>query len=239
MTGNEGSAKATNDGAEACFAVDRRGNRGLQSRNNRGIESRNKKKGGSAIQTIGMPGGRSLLLAGVVLALAAITGAAWLHEARRPMPSVAQPAAQTLNVRAAIPDLPALTAEEERFAAALWAVHREATRSAVAMSYAGIAYLTENRDVHTLAQRIQPLAKFFHDAEIQVRTMSAPPSLSKTLDRYVGAMALYANAADEMLKYTENADSRHLDEAHRMDVRASQDVLRVGEVLWPGQYKPH
>jgi hypothetical protein len=32
---------------------------------------------------------------------------------------------------------------------------------------------------------------------------------------------------------------RRLDEAHRMDVKASQDVLRVGEVLWPGQYKPH
>ena len=32
---------------------------------------------------------------------------------------------------------------------------------------------------------------------------------------------------------------RHLDEAHRMDERASQDMLRVGEVLWPGQYKPH
>ena len=107
------------------------------------------------------------------------------------------------------------------------------------MSYAGIAFLTEGRDVHTLAQRLEPLAKFFHDAEIQVRAMSAPPSLSKTLDRYVGAMALYANAADEMLKFTENADSRHLDEAHRLDVKASQDLLRVGEVLWPGQYKPH
>jgi len=27
--------------------------------------------------------------------------------------------------------------------------------------------------------------------------------------------------------------------SHRMDVRASEDMLRVGEVLWPGQYKPH
>jgi hypothetical protein len=24
-----------------------------------------------------------------------------------------------------------------------------------------------------------------------------------------------------------------------MNVRASEDMLRVGEVLWPGQYKPH
>jgi hypothetical protein len=109
----------------------------------------------------------------------------------------------------------------------------------VAMSFAGIAYHTENRDQHALAQKIEPLAKFFHDAETQVRTMSAPPSMSKTLGRYVGAMALYASAADEMLKFTENADSRHLEEAHRMDVKASQDMLRVGEVLWPAQYKPH
>jgi hypothetical protein len=183
-----------------------------------------------------MPGGRSLLLAGVVLALAATTGMAWLHEAQTP--SAAQPA-QVLNVRAAIPELPALTAEEERFATTLWAVHREATRSAVAMSFAGITYQTDDHDAHALARKIEPLAKFFHDAETQVRAMSAPPSLSKTLVRYVGAMALYASAADEMLKFGEDADQRHLQEAHRMDVKASQDALRVGEVLWPAQYKPH
>jgi hypothetical protein len=176
------------------------------------------------------------LLAGVVGTLAATAGAAWLHEVR--MPSAALPA-QTVNVRAAIPELPALTADEERFATALWAVHREATRSAVAMSFAGIAYQTEERDAGALARKIEPLAKFFHDAEIQVRAMSAPPSLSTTFGRYLGAMALYANAADEMLKFTEDADLKRLDEAHRMDVSASQDMLRVGEVLWPGQYKPH
>ena len=185
-----------------------------------------------------MPGGWSLLLAGVVLALAAITGAAWLHEVRS-RGRRQQPTAQTVNVRAEKPQPPALTADEERFATALWVVHREATRSAVAMSFAGIAYQTEDRDARALARKIEPLAKFFHDAEMQVRTMSAPPSLSTTHGQYVEAMALFANAADEMLKFTENADPRHLDEAHRMDVRASQDMLRVGEVLWPAQYKPH
>jgi hypothetical protein len=199
------------------------------------------KKGGPAIQTIGMPGGWSLLLAGVVLALAAITGAAWLHEIRTPsaVQTATQAATQTLNIRAAIPELPALTADEERYATDLWTVHREATRSAVAMSFAGIAYHTEDRDARALARKIEPLAKFFHDAETQVRTISAPSSMSTTHRRYLEAMALYASAADEMLKFTENADSRHLDEAHRMDVRASQDMLRVGEVLWPAQYKPH
>ena len=86
---------------------------------------------------------------------------------------------------------------------------------------------------------VEPLAKFFHDAEMQVRSISAPSSLSRTHGQYVGAMALYANAAAEMLKFAEDGDSQHLGEAHRMDVRASEDMLRVGEVLWPGQYKPH
>src|SRR5229473_4268756 len=90
-----------------------------------------------------MTGGRSLLLAGVVVALAATAGAAWLHEARPR--SAAQPAAQTVSTRAEKPQPPALTADEERFATALWAVHREATRSAVAMSFAGITYQTEDR----------------------------------------------------------------------------------------------
>jgi hypothetical protein len=52
-------------------------------------------------------------------------------------------------------------------------------------------------------------------------------------------MALYANAAAEMLKFTEDGDAQRLDAAHQLDVRASEDMLRVGEVLWPGQYKPH
>src|SRR6266516_6612810 len=83
-------------------------------------------QGGCAIQTIGMPGRRPLLLAGVVVALAATTGAAWLHGVRPR--SVVQPAAQTAGTRAEKPQPPALTADEERFATALWALHREATR---------------------------------------------------------------------------------------------------------------
>ena len=177
------------------------------------------------------------MLASVVAALVATAGGAWLHE-MRPL-SVMQPAAQTVSTRAEKPQPPPLTADEERFATALWAVHREATRSAVALSFAGITYQTEDRDTRAFARKIEPLSKFFHDAEMQVRTMSAPPSLSETQGRYVNAMALYANAAAEMLKFTEDGDRQRLDVAHGMDVRASEDVLRVGEVLWPGQYKPH
>src|SRR5882757_3969774 len=118
-----------------------------------------------------MPSGRSLLLAGVFAALAATAGAAWLHEV-----PLRQPVAETVSARAEKAQLPALTADEERFLTDLWAVHREATRLAVAMSFAGISYQTEDRDVRALARRIEPLAKFFHDAEMRVRSMSTPPS---------------------------------------------------------------
>jgi hypothetical protein len=194
-------------------------------------------KGGCAIQTIGMPSGRSLLWAGVIVTLAAVTGAAWLHEVRPR--SVVQSAAQIVSAQSGKSQPPALTADEERFAMALWAVHREATRLAVAMSFAGITYHTEDRDPRALARKIEPAAKFFHDAEMQVRTMTPPPSLSRTHGQYVDAMALYASAAAEMLKFAEDSDSQHLGEAHRMDLKASEGMLRVGEVLWPGQYKPH
>jgi hypothetical protein len=63
--------------------------------------------------------------------------------------------------------------------------------------------------------------------------------LSGTHEQYVGALELYADAAAEILKFTEDGDSQRLDVAHQLDLRASQDMLRVGEVLWPGQYKPH
>jgi hypothetical protein len=182
-----------------------------------------------------MAGGRSLLLAGVVVALAATAGAAWLHEIH----PRSQPAVQTITARTDKTPLPALTADEERFATTLWTVHREATRSAVALSFAGITYQTEDRDPRAFARKIEPLAKFFRDAEMQVRAMSAPPSLSKTQSQYVDAMALYANAAAEMLKFTEDGDAQRLQAAHELDLKASESMLRVGEVLWPGQYKPH
>ena len=41
---------------------------------------------------------------------------------------------------------------------------------------------------------------------------------------------------DERLKVDHVA---RLQVAHGLDMKASEDVLRVGEVLWPGQYKPH
>jgi hypothetical protein len=183
---------------------------------------------------IGSSRTRPLLLAGVVVALAATVIAALLHETRPPT------GPHRISVLSSSrPQPPALTADQERYATTLWAVHREVTPSAVAMSFAGIAYQTEGRNARELARKIEPLAQFFHHAETRVRALSAPASLSETHEQYIEAMALYTRAAGEMLTFTEDGDARHLADAHRMGVTASENLLRVGEVLWPGQYKPH
>ena len=137
------------------------------------------------------------------------------------------------------PEPRALTADEESYAASLWEIHREVTPSAVAMSFAGIVYETESHDARQLEQKIEPIAKFFDDAERRVGGLAVPASLSKVHGQYLEAMALYRKASDEMLAFTKDGGRQHLIDAQGMGMTASEDLLRAGEVLWPGQYKPN
>jgi hypothetical protein len=165
--------------------------------------------------------------------LAGIFVFAWQHELRpRPSPQ----AAREMSPR---PEPRALTAEEESYAASLWEIHREVTPSAVAMSFAGIVYETETHDARRLEQKIEPIAKFFGDAERRVGRLAVPASLSKVHGQYLEAMVLYRKASDEMLEFTKDGERQHLIDAQGMGLVASEDILRAGEVLWPGQYKPH
>ncbi len=155
------------------------------------------------------------------------------HEVR------SRPAQQAAPATSQRPEPRALTAEEERYAAALWDVHREVTPSAVAMSFAGIAYKTEMQSAQELERRVAPIAKFFTEAEARVRSLAAPESLSKVHGQYAEAMTLYANASGRMLKFVQDGQDQHLLDAQHMGLKASENLLRAGEVLWPGQYKPH
>jgi hypothetical protein len=181
---------------------------------------------------IGVPGFRPILLISALVVVAAAGVVAWRYELR-PAP--------TQQAVAATPraEPRALSPEEETYAAALWEIQRQVTVSAVAMSYAGIAYEIDNHDVHVLEQKIEPVAKFFAEAEPQVRGLTVPPSLSNVHGEYLEAMVLYRKASNEMLAFTKDGERQHLVDAQGMGVTASEDLLRAGEVLWPGQYKPH
>ena len=195
---------------------------------------------------IGVPGFRPVLLISTLVVVAA-AAAIWQYELRPTTtaqriishPHVDRSTQQAVAATPQRAEPRALSPEEESYAAALWEIQRQVTVSAVAMSYAGIAYEIDNHDVHVLEQKIEPVAKFFVEAEPRVRSLTVPPSLSKVHDEYLEAVVLYRKASDEMLAFTKDGERQHLVDAQGMGVAASEDLLRAGEVLWPGQYKPH
>jgi hypothetical protein len=184
------------------------------------------------IPTIGVPGSRPILLTSTVVVLVGLVGLAWQHEHRLGAPPQVNPTSPK-------PEPRALSAEEESYAASLWEIHREVTPSAVAMSFAGIFYETGSRDKGQLERKISPVAAFFKGAETRVRGLTVPPSLLQVHNQYVEAMVLYGRASHDMLEFAKDGERQHLIDAHDLRLAASQAILRAGEVLWPGQYKPH
>jgi hypothetical protein len=185
--------------------------------------------GGQSIRAIRLP---ILLLAVVVLALVAVVAYAVQRELTKPQAiepaTVAAPVVQR-----------ALSAEEEDYAAALWPIHSEVKLAAVEMTFAGIAYRMGEQDAKALETRLRPLTDTFETAMKRAQALHVPASMAEMQDRYVGALALYEKSAAEMISATRDGKSEHLVAGQQMSLHASEDILRIGDVLWPGEYKPH
>jgi hypothetical protein len=175
---------------------------------------------------------RILLLSTVVLALMAVVGYAVQRELTK------QPARQPAAATASVPQR-ALTSEEEDYAAALWPIHSEVKLAAVEMSLAGIGYKMGDQDAAGLEAKLKPLAESFEAALARARALQVPASMTEVQDRYLGALALYEKAAAEMMTATRDGKDEHLVAGQQMSQHATEDILRVGDVLWPGEYKPN
>jgi hypothetical protein len=176
---------------------------------------------------------RILLLSTVVLALLGVVGYASQRELTRQQAS--EPVAATVTSK----PIRALTGEEEDYAAALWPIHSEVKLSAVAMSFAGISYKLGEQNEQALQARVQPLADSFRTATIRARALRVPPSMVPVHERYLAALAQYERAAAEVVSATRNGEDAHLLAGQQMSLRATEDILRIGDMLWPGEYKPH
>jgi len=148
-----------------------------------------------------------------------------------------------VNVPATSPDtVPqnALRADEEAYAAALWPIHSGAVEiSAVEMSFAGVDYVTEHPDRERLGARVRKLNDVFRTAAATAQSLEVPPSMLRVHDQYMEALTLYVNASAEMVKVAEDGRIDHLIEAQTMSQRAAEDLLKVGDVLWPSEHKPN
>lgn len=134
---------------------------------------------------------------------------------------------------------PALSAEEESYAAALWPVHEQIKTSAVRMTFAGLSYKLGDIDRTVVKDRVLPLTKVFRDARSQASHLKVPASLEKQHELYLGALKLYEDASVEMVKIARDGRDEHLINAQKMSYAADEDSLRVGDALWPGEYKPN
>jgi len=135
---------------------------------------------------------------------------------------------------------PALSAEEEAYAAALWPIHSETVEaSAVAMSFAGVDYVTQHHDAGRLAATIVTLRDRFRMATDKAQAVPVPLSMQKVHGQYLEALSLYENASAEMMKVADDGEVEHLVVAQSMSQRAAEDLLKVGDVLWPSEHKPN
>lgn len=137
------------------------------------------------------------------------------------------------------PQHPALSAEEEVYAASLWPIHSEVKLSAVRMTFAGLNYKTGDLSAKGFEARVRPLGPAFEAAAANARRLTPPASLADAHASYLAALADYAAASKEMLKATVDGDHGHLVNAHRRSERAGIALLKLSDVLWPGEYKPN
>jgi hypothetical protein len=176
------------------------------------------------------------LLSGVVVALLAIVAVSLQRETASGFMSSSALAPAEHQPPAPTP--PPLTAEEQTFAEALWPLHQEVVEaSAGRLTMAGLSFAVDDHDARRLAAKLTPLQQVFHDTREKVAAISAPASLQPVRDRYVALLGLYEQSAIEMLEVARDGDEGHLVNAQHKSEQAAEELVRVGDILWPGEHK--
>jgi hypothetical protein len=182
-----------------------------------------------------MPRTAMLSLSMLMVALLAIVVYAGRREMTQP-----SGANSVVASAAASPQPRPLSPEEEAYAIALWPTHNEFVEAAaVRLAFAGLVYATEDHDARKLAAAIQPVGVTFHTAHDKVRALDVPASLQRIHEQYLDVLTLYERASAEMLKVAADGNERHLIDAQELSHRAAQELIKAGDVLWPGEHKPN
>lgn len=180
-----------------------------------------------------LPGLKNMGIGVVAAALAATALYAGLREVRKaPAPVVAAPMEMGQAER------PALTADQERYAHALWRVHDQVRTAAVRMSFLGLSYKMGDIKKGELATRVEPISREFRTAAADVEKLAPPQSFEALHAEYLSAVRDYEKASVDM-RAAKNDSDDHLIAAQTLSERAATTLLKVGETLWPGEHKPN
>jgi hypothetical protein len=147
------------------------------------------------------------------------------------------------NARTARPVLapprPPLTAAEEEYALALWPIHNEVKASALRMTFGGLSYKLGELDRTEFKARIEGLTETYRSAGLRIAALTPPASLARAHEMYSDAVRLYQQSAAEMLRVVGDGRHEHLVAAQPLSMDASEKLLKVGDILWPSEYKPN
>lgn len=170
----------------------------------------------------------------LVVALIALMAVAVFRETAKPKPLEVAANADVNHV-----ERPAVTAEEEAYARALWPIHAQVKQDAVRMTFAGLAYKMGDIKRAAVKERVAPLTPMFDSALAALSKMQPPASMRELHSEYLEAVKLYRDASMIMIKVAGDGRDGHLIEAQAMSEKASGLTLKVGDTLWPGEYKPN
>jgi hypothetical protein len=179
---------------------------------------------------------KQLAIGALLVGLGAVAAVAMVRETRQLAPAAAEVPGGAFTGNQA---RPAFSAEEENYAAALWPVHEQVKTNAVKMTFAGLSYKMGEIDRTQVKDRVSPLVKTFRDAYGAAAKLKAPPALAQQHQTYLSALKSYQTASEEMVKIARDGKEEHLLNAQKLSYAAAEDLLRVGDVLWPAEYKPN
>lgn len=134
---------------------------------------------------------------------------------------------------------PAVTAAEDAYSQALWPIHEEVKQNAVKMLFAGLAYKTGDIKAGMFRDRVQLLVRAFDKSLSEASTLKVPDSLKELHAQYLEAITLYRDSSRSMVKAVSERQEGDLLVAQEMSSKAATLILKVGEELWPGEYKPN
>jgi hypothetical protein len=168
----------------------------------------------------------------LVVGLIALMAVAAFREAAKPKPQQIATAANHV-------ERPAVTADEEAYARALWPIHAQVKQDAVKMTFAGLAYKMGDIKREAVKERVVPLTTNFDSAAAALNKLQPPASMRVLHGDYLAAVKLYRDASVIMIRVAADGRDAHLAEAQEKSSRASELTLKVGETLWPGEFKPN
>ena len=170
----------------------------------------------------------------LVVGLIALVAVAAVRETAKPKQQEV-----AANAAFAHSERPAITAAEEAYAHALWPVHAQVKQDAVKMTFAGLAYKMGEIKRAAVKERVELLTPKFDLALAELNKLKPPASMRELHSDYVESIKLYRDASVIMIKVATDGRDKHLIEAQERSEKASGLALKVGETLWPGEFKPN